>query len=213
MSCGSGGVIPSRIDSSWPCRMASGVRNSWAISAANAWRSSSSRSTESAIPLNARASWPISSAEATSARRLRLPAASSSAAAVSSASGRVVRRATTRPTASATAPAMTAAMSSSQFTEVRNWVSATGDTACGTCSTAVPTCAPFTVIGTRIGSPSGPVCIMAAVMPIIVESAPAPNEDQMSAPSAPNTCTWAPDITNPGATESNEDGCHPPAVW
>jgi hypothetical protein len=92
---------------------------------------------DSASSSKAWPSWATSSRPVIAARRSRLPARRSRAAAVSSSTGRVTRPASHSPSVEATTATTTPPASSSRFTPVRNCWSATGMLPSGVVSTKV----------------------------------------------------------------------------
>ena len=152
-AAGEGSNTPTRRPSTWERKMVSGVRSSWATSAAKPCRSFSSPSAASARALTAWFTWPNSSPPLTSRRADRSPAAIACAAVDRSRTGRAARRAKKIPSSRDTRAAAAPAASTKAITSPRNATASGSAVACGTRTSAVPTTFPCTVIGIRCTGP------------------------------------------------------------
>ena len=147
-SAGVGSATPSS-SASWPaCRIAMGVRSSWATSATRLRRICSCRSRVPAIWSKAAASSRSSPAARISpTRAARSPAAMARVAAISRVTGRVIRRATASPVSSASRAARPAAPAMARSNAVSRTRSAALSPERVDRTTAVPTRWPWATTG------------------------------------------------------------------
>ncbi len=123
-AAGEATVTPSTSASVSACRMAMGVRSSWATSATRARRRWSSRSSDAAMASNARPSSPSSPGPARAPTRTALaPCSSDRAAADRRRIGRTTPRATATPTSRAPRAASAALQPTAPASADRRWLS------------------------------------------------------------------------------------------